>query len=407
MKVFFVMIAIGSSAFAPAADAARLTGSTAGYHYFHKRGAGMAEHDAALVECAVATRALVNGSDYMTGITAATGGGLVGALIGGAMDAAEARQGAAANTENCMAVKGWSVIGLAFAAGDEIRDEAEPSLIHARLEPLVNAPAPIGEVLRGPFANELAVGDFKVDTAKDLDKVSLSVRAVKDKMDAAESAAGKLKRPKPPKGVKNPKSLASIKADALAGADPEKAYVIVRHAGRGADYRQSGFTLQRLNRDGTPVVYDGAPILAHVGWAGKSALASTEADDEKRRDYVFEVPPGRWKLGALQHMQYVADLCFGAPSFEIRAGEALYLGAMSVEPKGGYPIMMDLAVGKEILSANPALAAKVKLAEFQNGFLSDCFGSYAYAYEIPGAPFIDYEWLKRQGDAQTPSTTQD
>lgn len=58
--------------------------------------------------------------------------------------------------------------------------------------------------------------------------------------------------------------------------------------------------------------------------------------------------------------------------------------------EGGYPLdQTDLGVAHDILEPLPTLAERVKFAALTNGFTSDCFGSYAYAYEQPGAPFVD------------------
>ena len=95
-KNWLGLLATGAVLFSNAA-AQSLTGSSPGFHFFHKPGATMAEHNDALVDCSVATRGLVNGSDAMGAVTAATGGGLLGAIVGGVIDNNENRQGAAAN----------------------------------------------------------------------------------------------------------------------------------------------------------------------------------------------------------------------------------------------------------------------------------------------------------------------
>ena len=72
-KNWLGLLATGAVLFSNAA-AQSLTGSSPGFHFFHKPGATMAEHNDALVDCSVATRGLVNGSDAMGAVTAATGG---------------------------------------------------------------------------------------------------------------------------------------------------------------------------------------------------------------------------------------------------------------------------------------------------------------------------------------------
>ena len=392
------------------AMAASLTGSSPGYHYFYKQGATMEEHDAALVDCALRTRALSQGagiSDDLLMQSASTGGygggfvgGALAGLIGGIVDGNEERQGDAANTENCMAIKGWSVVGIDDVEGEAIRQLDAPAPIGDRLRPFVEAPSAAGPVLRGPFANELAVGTFAVGPATDLDKQSLSVRATRDRSKAAVEQAGELKPPKPnpPKGVKAPKALKMIKAVDFAAASPEKSYVILRVVGGGVRPDSVILALGRLAPDGTEVVYDGAAIAALIGATPTIGKGSLEGN--KYRDFAVEAPPGRWKLAAISSGM-AADLCFGAPAFDLGEGEVVSLGVLTLSKSGGYPLTQDLAVAREILAANPALAEKVKAAEWTNGYASDCFGSYAYAYEIPGAPFVDMDALAR-GAAAAP-----
>lgn len=382
-----------------AAQAASLTGSSPGYHYFWKAGATIEEHDAAVVDCQVATRALKAVAVDSVGTAAAAQGGLIGALVGGIIDAVvtsyEERQGNAANVENCMAIKGWSVVGFGEAEGEAIRDLDDADMIRERIKPFIGAGTPAGPVLRTPFANELAVGDFIVGAATDLDKQSLSVRATKPASVAALEAAGDLKPPKPviPEGLKAPKAVGGLKEKDLPAADPAKAYLVMRAIGKGGLINSTTLSFERLNADGTEVIYDGAAVLAHVGYAKGRRLAKGETEAGKYNDMLVEVPPGLWKLAAigngLSTSSFNADLCFGAPAFEIRAGETVYLGVLTLKESGGYPLDgADLALGRMIAAANPAIADRVRAPEWTNGFTSDCFGAYGYAYEIPGAQFF-------------------
>ncbi len=374
------------------ANAQSLTGSSPGFHYFYKAGAGMDAHDTDLVTCAVAIRGLVNGSDAMTGIAASTGGGFFGALVGGVIDSKENRQGAAANIENCMAVKGWSVVGISEEQGELINALEEPVAIHSALVPLVEATERKGVVLRGSFANELATGDFLIGEAGKRGEISLSVRAVRNITDAAIEAAGKLKPPKPPKlerGVKAPKPIKTMKDDDLANADPSASYVVLRIRGSNRfTLNATSLMLHRLHSDGTEVVYDGTPVTAVIG---RRKVAKTKDGERRLYDFVAKIPPGRWKIASISFAQFVTDLCFGAPAFDIGEGEAVFLGDIALGEMGGYPLEMgNLDLAKSILAPTPAIAAKVQAATYTNGFVSDCFGSYAYAYEVEGAAFIDF-----------------
>jgi len=402
MKITYALIGLGL--LTTSAHGASLTGSSPGYHYFWKAGAAIGEHDGAVIDCAVRTRAMINGSDAGSGVAAATGaaggfaGGLVGGLIVGIIAANEARQGAAANVENCMALKGWSVVALPFDEGEAIRDLDDPAPIREKLAPLTGAAEPQGPVLRGPYANELAAGKFLIGPAQDLDKLSLSVRATRPAAEAAEAAAGKLTPPKPdlPKGVKAPKAIRGLKSEALASADAAKSYVVLRFSGAGRVIDGAAVTLSRLAPDGSEVVHDGAPTTVFLGLIKGKRFQRVEDAAGKHNDHVVDVPPGRWKLATVSMSAFDADLCFGAPAFEIGAGETIWLGDMTLADSGGYPLDASiLADARAILAANPAIAERATAPEWTNGFTADCFGSYAYAYDVPGAPFVDRDAEQR------------
>lgn len=416
MRSRFSAILVSALAAGGSANAASLTGSSPGFHYFYKQGATMEAHDAALVDCAVRLRAMVNGSNTFIPAPATGGGfasgfaaGALAGLIGGVIDNNENRQGDAANTEGCMAIKGWSVVALSREEGLAMEEPGEAAAIHEKLQPLVEADAPPGAIMRGPFANELAVGDFKVGRARDLEEVSMSVRATRDQSKAAIEAVGDLKPAKPdlPEDVKKPKTGKALRSAEFAAAETERAYLVVRLVGRKSTMAKAvSLAFKRLANDGSEIVYDGSTTILE---AGSRSTNKGEIGGVKYFDYVFEVPQGRWKFAEIAQFQYGVTLCFGAPAIEIEDGDVLYLGAMDVGGDGGYPIETDMAVAREILAANPALAEKVTPAEWTNGFTADCFGSYAYAYEMPGAPFIDMPSLARAaasaGTVESPSDT--
>ena len=377
---------LGSSA-----QAQGLTASSPGFHFFYKPGATMADHNDALVACAVATRAMVNGSDAMTGIAAATGGGLLGAIVGGVIDNNENRQGAAANMENCMALRGWSVVGLTEELGKALEAwDDDPPRLREELKPLVEAPTAPGILHRGPFANELAIGGFRVREAEDLEEVSLSRRAVEDMTDAAIEAAGELRPAKPPKGVKAPKPVKAVKEKDIATVSEDRGQILLSMVGGRTDLNMHSIIFQRLDDDGAEVIYDGAPVSVTLGGNLTPKIRKTKDGEIRRYDFLAEIPPGIWKMATINWGAFAADLCFGAPAFIIHDGETLFLGELHLPEDGGYPLdQSDLSVAHEVLEPLPALADRVKVAALTNGFTSDCFGSYAYAYEQPGAPFVD------------------
>lgn len=399
MRFNFAIAAYVAASVPLAANAASLTGSSPGFHYFYKQGADITAHDEALVDCAVKLRAMLNGSDATTALAASTGGGLVGALIGGVIDSNENRQGDAANIEGCMAIKGWSVVALTRDDGERMEQPDDPAAIHEKLRPYIEAPSPRGTILRGPFANEIAAGDFVIGVARDLEEVSLSVRATKDQRENAVDAAGPLKPAKPdlPKGVKAPKPVKAIKAETLASADASASYIVMRISNVHGAMALFDVMFNRLAADGSELIYDGAATVARTGLA---KTGKGKNGDEKYHDFVMPVPPGMWKLSAFTAPPYAADFCFGAPAFSVGEGEVLFVGEMTIRDEGGYPINPAMDIAQEILAGSPSLFTKAKPAEWTNGYASECFGSYAYAYEIPGAPFVDQGALRSAARAQ-------
>ena len=386
-------LALAGAVISNGALAQNLTGSSPGFHFFYKPGATMPEHNRDLVACAVATRGLINGSDAMTGIAASTGGGLLGAIVGGVIDNNENRQGAAANAENCMALHGWSVVGLTETQGNALEQwDDDPARLREELAPYVEAPAPPGVILRSPFANELAAGAFAVGVAGDLEEVSLSRRAVRDLTDAAIEEAGELKPPKPPKGFKQPKPVKAVKDKDIASVSPGNAQVVLSMVGARMQLNMHSLTLHRLAEDGSELVYDDKPIVTTLGGNLTPKIRKTNEGEDRRYDFLAAIPAGIWKIATINWGAFAADLCFGAPAFAINEGETLFLGTMRLPEEGGYPLeQTDLTVAKEILAPLPDLADRVRFAALTNGFTSDCFGSYAYAYEQPGAPYLDEE----------------
>jgi hypothetical protein len=290
-----------------------------------------------------------------------------------------------------MAIHGWSVIGLTETEGHALEDfDEDQTTMREQLTTYVEASEPRGAILRGPFANELAVGNFVTGPAADLEEVSLSIRAVKDLTEAAVAAAGKLEPPKPPKGVKRPKPHKPIKSDAASSLSPEGAQIVLSMTGSRLNLNMTSLTLQRLADDGTEVVYDGMPTTTSLGGNLTPKFRKTDEGDMRRYDFVVEVTPGIWKISTIGNGAFAADLCFGAPALMINAGETLYLGEMALSGEGGYPLdQSSLGIARAILADAPAIAERVQVAALTNGFTSDCFGSYAYAYDQPGAPFLN------------------
>ena len=76
----------------------------------------------------------------------------------------------------------------------------------------------------------------------------------------------------------------------------------------------------------------------------------------------------------------------GAPVFEVAAGEAVYAGSYSADH--ALPVM-DLDLARSAFPELSAVPDKIRPASWTNGARGKCVGSYLYALEIPGQPFVD------------------
>jgi hypothetical protein len=111
-------------------------------------------------------------------------------------------------------------------------------------------------------------------------------------------------------------------------------------------------------------------------------LKSTFAGGSEKT-YVFALPPGRWFLASRASV----EMCLGAPSFEARAGEVLYLGNFDLEAETFRPDMAVESV-KARLAATPAVAAKIRPGTWTNGTLPACHDLFViYAIEFAGFPY--------------------
>ncbi|MCX7357476.1 MAG: hypothetical protein NT015_04930 [Alphaproteobacteria bacterium] len=118
--------------------------------------------------------------------------------------------------------------------------------------------------------------------------------------------------------------------------------------------------------------------------------------------HIVQVPPGRWRVTSItqtsgfDYAVYITDFCLGAPSFEVRAGEAVYAGSFT--QRGAFGPDMDLTAAQADLAEVPAIASRLRAASYINGATYPCGGTYIYALEVPGAPFSeDYAYGSNYG----------
>jgi hypothetical protein len=111
---------------------------------------------------------------------------------------------------------------------------------------------------------------------------------------------------------------------------------------------------------------------------------------------AFSIPPGRWRLSEMGIGLGRLNFCLGSPSFEVAAGEVVYAGSFNLSSENLSPVM-SLGDARSWLGETRA-AARVRVANYSNGWTGDCEGNVLYAIEFDQAPFRPgYVW----GGAQT------
>lgn len=381
-----VQAQIVTRAAAPGVERIDLTRSSAGYTYFNRAGADLAQHDAALRACLVEGERMRQPDDNGAA-GAAAAGGLLGALvvgmIQGAVNGMQERRGVAANLENCMVVNGWRVVRLDEADGKTL-DAMEPAALHDALADRVGAAAPQGQIVR-VYDNDAVRGDTVViGRAGDLDKVSLSAQALPPS-DAAPASSRK--GPQAPRTARPPRAL---KPEEVA-IKPGDALVTVRLTGMA---EQGGrtliFTRQGPAPDIQPWENDGRPALFAVALPTRGAA---RGDRTRAVTQTFAVPPGRWRLSAVNMGPYITHFCLGASGFEARDGEAVYAGAFDLS---GEQIRPDMTLRDDLVApTSPAAVAgaRHRAADWTYGDRQPCEGAYLYALDLRPAvqdnpPFI-------------------
>jgi hypothetical protein len=226
-------------------DRIDLTRSSAGYTYFNRAGADLAQHDEALNGCYAAALRMRQPDDN-SAVGAAAAGGLLGALVigvvQGAMNGMHERRGVAANVENCMVVSGWRVIRWEEAEGKALDGLEQPEL-HAALAAHVGAEDPTGQIVR-VYDNDAVRGDtVLIGRSGDLDKVSLSLQALPPQAEVKQAVR---KGPEAPRTARPPRALKPQDVTVTAG----DALVTVRLTGMA---ERGGRTLSFTRKGRCPI----------------------------------------------------------------------------------------------------------------------------------------------------------
>jgi hypothetical protein len=428
MKVLCPAMLIAAFAIgaASAQTATTLTTPTSGYHYFNRPGATIEEHLADLTTCrdaldgvppgaqglmANAGAAVGNYAGYVyTPSTEALSGAAagvvgVGYLAAGVDAMIDARRMRHANFENCMVVRGWRVARLDDATGREL-DSLPQAELATRLASLVGVDIPGDQIIRR-FGNEAPRERVTLFAAPEaFDEVSLSVQSLADRPEPTEEERAALRaaqrearntareeararRRDPALRAQHEALMAAvtpvqIQPRAIASLPQDATVIVVHFGGPMGGALMPSITFVRVPDPNAQTAEDSA--ASAFAASPPARLIAPAGQRLMERTFVFTVPPGRWRLQGMMEGQYSASFCLGSPSFEVARGDVVYAGAFyTSEHDRGPDLSMERA--QAALANAPALAQRLRPAEYRNGEVFQCMGSYFYAYEVPGAPF--------------------
>ncbi len=333
--------------------------------YYNRPGASLAAHDDELADCFARTalsgftpKGALEKPDYDSGILTPI---IFDAIWSGPIAGIHA-----VRVENCMLVRGWRAVR---APADEAATapKASPEILTRFLTRAVGAKQPAGDVVR-TFGNEVLHPD------------SYNVASRPRKADSNLSFKHRTALGAPPATpvARPPVALAKIKRNikpaALASAPRDTAYILARTDGLSM-------------RHGIGVVFsrEADPATSDPNdWA--AALIGTLFAKAEGNWFLMPVNPGRWRIEQMGPL----NLCFGAPSFEVRPGEIVYAGSFhlsgaTVEPD------LDMAAAQAFLGE---AGRSARPARYRNGSRAPCDSfNTATALELPGAPFDpNYRW---------------
>lgn len=351
--------------------------SSTGYTYFNRPKADMAVHDAELMNCA---------ANWETGYTIRRnanptqpreyGIGLaIAAPIQNSFLQPRERARRAINIEHCMVARGWRIVRVEQGEGASLAQEPRGQLA-ALLTPWVGSSEPHGQIVRS-WANELSRADFaSYKEPTEQDRTSLSELAA----DPAAPAPDKVVVAKLVPNVPQGKQYKALQSPELASVPAASALVMVRLT--GDDSAWGALELERVTTEYDPQRPWGQTMRPQIRGGRFSKKGNLDAT------FAFAVPPGKWRLTGHRGI----DLCMGAPSFEVAAGEVVFLGTFDFRADPFTPVM-DLEPARAMLNDKPDLTSRLRPAGWVNGSTSFCRAWYLYAVEFAGFPFEDgYTW---------------
>jgi hypothetical protein len=233
------------------------------------------------------------------------------------------------------------------------------------------------------FSNDLLDPRARwIGAAGAVDKPSLSITAI-----------SRPKTTRPDREARLAKALAqSDKAAAAVGPVRDKALpdvtaaqtvFVVRMVARGKSTVFGFFNFEQdTDEMSRPIDLATSPSFAAATPGGTLWKKPTELVE---KTYVYIVPPGRWRIERVS----AVSLCLGAPAFDVRAGEAVFAGTFFVDGEGRLTPLLDQEPAKKALATVPAIAERLRPAQYVNGVKGNCGGAFIYALEAPGAPRVN------------------
>lgn len=355
MRLVTVILATAFAAVCAMPAAAQVGWRSPGQHYFHRVGATMAQHDAAIRFCTGEAVKMLPSYNPIPG-----GGGIVGAILQSEAD----RDRVQANIETCMVVGGWTVMRPPSQDELGLGQASQASLI-AYIAKRVGLANPPGTVVRRyePAAPLI----YKLQTFPAAVSESLSFRAVFGPP-GSKITLPDYTRPKPQWTFPRNADPAKVA--------PRSTLIVVRTHGTRPG-QQMNFRFMNIADlpSGEPALtLFQTPTPTKMFWK-----AGTPMEDL----FVVEVPPGLWILMG----DNASTFCLRAPVFEVREGEAVFAGTFSSEVAGDMQPKMDLAPARARLPAT--VADRLRPAQWRNDISFDCGlvpSSFLNAIEVKGAP---------------------
>jgi len=373
-----------------AAEPVDLTKATPGYTYFNRPGATRENYAADFGDCfSLAVSRIPGGKIEPSGKVSGDLNPIYTGIIPGLLANRQHQARTQNNLENCMVVRGWREMRVDDARGAQLW-EGDRAALAQELDIWAGASAPPGEVVRS-FSNDAARNGTVVSGVPNplgqSGLHSLSMRAFDPR------GLKPLPAPKPfyYAGWGSKFLARPLDANKLEAVAPDTATVVLSLKG---DVRTCigclGFQRAGPSDDVLAFDADGRPDLFYF-----DKRSTLEAGDEKVQ--VFALPPGKWRVSHRGNL----EMCLGAPSFDVKAGQVLYLGRFDMTAEVLGPDM-DMDSVKSRLANAPGIVARMQPATWTNGAAWPCHNWLGfYALEFKDSP---HEHGNGSGSAARPTS---